>query len=297
LLVSSKLGVFVLAGVGIEYFVRALVRPPHWARRWSVRALTILAAIALLGDVATNTASAYRRSTKLMTTANAYWWRNYLSIAARVKALRDDRFARVLIWASEHDHRLMALPLHTGFGIYRNGYTPARQFRYAPQVVDEETLRALSVRWVVSERRPAIIGFRFVHRSGAFGLYEYTSWNPQRWTLHGAGLVEPIAFTDEHMALRLRGTTANTRITLHVARYPRWQATLNNTIVPIEPGHAPCQTPTHERDYLIEVPVRDGILRIDFVRQPVDRFAPWVTLATLCLIAGATFQRARSVRA
>ncbi len=182
-----------------------------------------------------------------------------------------EAFYRVAFLFHPHDHRLMASTLQNRTPILKIGYTPAHLSLLSPDQASEELFRAASVRWLLTDRTIEDARFELTQHWGTLQLYAFTPYRPERYTLHGAGFVEALTFEDERVALRVSGAAAGSRLVLHVADFPRWRARMNGQDVEIQ--RAPLWKGGEPLG--MSVPVRDGILTFDYVRQPLD----WAAMA------------------
>lgn len=185
-----------------------------------------------------------------------------------------EAFYRIATILHPHDHHLMSSTLTNRTPTLKIGYTPAHMFRWAPDQATDALFRVASVRWILSGQPVDARNVRLEQDWGPLRLYEYLDYRPERYTLDGDGLVEPLSFEDERAAFRLRGVEPGARFILHVSEYPRWEARINGEVVPIEGA------PLWEGGdrFLISVPARDGILTFDYVRRPLDWLAMTLSL-------------------
>jgi hypothetical protein len=165
-----------------------------------------------------------------------------------------------------HDHLSTAAPVFDRTPYYKIGYTPAQLFRNFPMSGEPELLQALSVRYVVSDQPLSGSDFELERVFGRLNLYRFTRYRAEPFTLSGPGQAELIRFEPELIELRLRHTTPESRIKVHVANYDRWEATAAGKSVPISPAPAyGVQDPV-----LMELPAIDGDLLIRYVRRLPD---------------------------
>ncbi len=163
----------------------------------------------------------------------------------------------------------MSAPIYNGLPYYKVGYTPAKLFGRITDSASPSLLRQLSVRYVVTVSEDALDpkNIPLVKRFGDIWVYELPSWQPERHSLLGEGSVEEIEFASERMVLRLEDIAPGSRLVLHVADHPRWEARIDGARVPIE--RAPSAGP-EARPILISVPARDGTLEIRWRARAVD---------------------------
>lgn len=258
-----------------------------WARGWRGAPLRGLVGAALLValslGLARDAAQASSDRDSLPMQDQSPTWpatQRWLDWSKTAWAARSD-FYRVALLLSPHDHRLMASTLVNHTPLLKMGYTPAHSFSLSPDRPSRGLFRAASVRWLLSDHVVQDEQAKLVEDWGAYKLYEFTGYRPERYTLEGPGYVEQLTFEDERAAFRLRGTSPDSRLLLHVADFPRWRALMNGQEVLITAA------PLWEGGYDLgmSVPVRDGILVFDYVRRPVDIMATALSVAGvgLCL--------------
>lgn len=183
--------------------------------------------------------------------------------------------------AERHDHVVSISPVFNHTFLYKVGYTPAQQFRSFPMSDEPDLLEALQVKYLVADHdygNPVFIPEQTIGKLRVYRFSRYRAFQP--FTLLGSGQVELVRLEPELIQLRLRGTSPGTRLKLHVAGFPRWQAKLNGREVAIEPATVYGM----EYPILMEVPVADGDLRFAYVRRAPDWLGLLVTLVTLLLV-------------
>ena len=171
-------------------------------------------------------------------------------------------WARRTAWYVAYGHHEYAnAPVHCGLAQVID--TPAETFALRPGGISEREVRALGVRWVVSDRpiegRETYLALR--RRVGALHAYEVTGAAPTRVTVLGRGTARIELFEDERIRVRTRGTGPRTRVAVHVSQHPDWVATMNGAPVRISGGHLGLP-----RADLIHVPVTDGVLELRYTR-------------------------------
>jgi hypothetical protein len=182
--------------------------------------------------------------------------------------------------ADRHDHIVAMAPLFDDTFFYEVGYTPAQQFRNFPMSDEPELLEALGVKYVVADHDysdPVYIRQQSFGQLRVYGFARYRAWQP--FTLVGAGHAELVSLQPERIQIRLSGTAPSTRLKLHVADYPRWQAKLDGRELPIDPATVYGM----EYPILMEVPVTDGDLTFRYVRRAADGFGLSTTLLSVLL--------------
>jgi hypothetical protein len=182
------------------------------------------------------------------------------------------------MWRGNHISTLTPVFNHTL--MYKAGYTPTQIYNRFPMTDEAVLFRALSVKYVMSSYPLTRSDLELERQFGAIFVYRHKQYNPEPFVLHGGGKAQLEEFSAERIVIRLRGTGAQSRIRVHVAKYPRWRASIDGKVVPIQ------TVPVfgHEYPMLMELDARDGKLVIEYVYLPAD----WVGLL-LTLAAGPLF--------
>lgn len=144
--------------------------------------------------------------------------------------------------------------------------SPAETFDVRPGGISEREVRAFGVRWVIGDR--PIEGrddyLRLVRRFGDLHVYEVEGADPaDRVTVLGPGRARIEHFEDELIRIRVEGAGEDTRLAVHVARHPRWEATIDGRSIPVAGGHLGLP-----RADLIHLPVTDGVVELRYRRGP-----------------------------
>ena len=176
-----------------------------------------------------------------------------------------DGFYRIAYVQPRNEHFMADAPVYNHTPAYKVGWTPATGFRHRPESDDPEVFRALSVRYVISRQTLAGSHLREVERFGRIGVYRLMDERSERYTLVGPGEAEVLQFDEERIRVRVTGATSRTRLTLHVADYADWRATLDST--PLEIRTVPIYSDRYPTFMQVDVP-RDGVVEIRFVRPP-----------------------------
>lgn len=179
------------------------------------------------------------------------------------------------MWRNEHLATLT--PVFDGSLMYKVGYTPVQIFEKVPMSDDLALLEALSVKYVVSSYPLRLPALQQEKRFGALRLYRFTNYRPDPFSVVGPGRGELLEFSPEQLRIRLSGTSSESRLKIHVASFPRWQASLDGEVLSIT------TVPVFGAEYpmLMEVPVRDGELVLRYVYRAVDWLGLCVTLAAM----------------
>ena len=223
------------------------------------------------GSLAEQMLATLGRAAQLPTHHSADWWGASRAVGQWLAQQPRLEFTRVATVTGQHDHRLLFAPIRSGLPQYKVGYSPAFLFRHAPTSGSPETLRALSVRYVVSNRDVPRPDMKELVRFEPLGIYELDGWNPRRWhVIAGEATVDELRFDERGMEFVVRTAEQGARIVLHVAPYVRWQAWLDGEELPLasvvpEDPHDPV---------FMSLPLRPGRLALRYVRRTLD----WVGL-------------------
>jgi hypothetical protein len=193
------------------------------------------------------------------------------------------------MWRNEHLANLA--PVFDGSLMYKVGYTPVQIFDKVPMTDDLALLEALSVKYVVSSDPLHLPALQQEKRFGALRLYRFLNYRPDPFSVLGPGRGELLEFSPEQLRIRLSGTSPESRLKIHVASFPRWEATLDGEVLPI------ATVPVFGAEYpiLMEVPARDGELVLRYVYRAVDWLGLCLTLAAVpAFAAGVWLGRRRA---
>lgn len=143
-------------------------------------------------------------------------------------------FFRVALMLSEHDHSFADLGTRIPFPLYKQGYTPANNYKYKMIGVSPEMLDALNIRYAISHRGLPRSRWEQAARFGGIRIYEYKNWKQQPFEIvEGSGDVSVVQFDAEEIVLRAESGSKG-RLRLNVSYFPRWKATRDGT--PVEIG-------------------------------------------------------------
>ncbi len=200
-------------------------------------------------------------------------------IASQLKAHARTRntFFRVAIDGHFHEHRTSAIVAATGLPYVKLSYMPAETFIHAthehpgdvPRSVGE--LQKLQAAYVVSLRPSRLPDLKLLSRSGELHLYEFRSYRPERHELVApSGEVAVTRFDNEFIRMSVTGLPdEGGLLRVHVAPFVRWEARVNGKVVPIWPWQ------TTPRLTLMEIPVKNGIITLTYVKRWPDRLG-WI---------------------
>jgi hypothetical protein len=196
---------------------------------------------------------------------------------AREQRQKEPGHYRVAYELDRDDHTSTLAPLYDHAPMYKIGDTPSQIFDGMPMTAGPEMLEALGVRYVVSRSRLDAPVFAHERSFGRLELHRFTGYRAEPFELVGPGKAELLELAPERLRVRLNGTRPSSRLRIHIAEYDRWQATVDGAQLPITtvPVHG-AQDPV-----LMEVPARDGELRLEYVDAAPDRWGLVLTLAAL----------------
>ena len=176
-------------------------------------------------------------------------------------------------------------PMLNGTPIYKIESTPSHHFIQVPCEFDPKLFESLMVKYVVSDSPLDGSLYTLEQTFGSLRVYRFNRFQKDPFTVIGRGNADLVTFLPELVEIRLSNTAPDTRLKLHVARYERWEAVQGRRILPI--STAPAYE--HEHPYLMEVPVRDGLLQFKYVSRPVDSISlsiSWLTVLFIGLALG-----------
>lgn len=184
-------------------------------------------------------------------------------LRSQVGEIGDDDIAPRTAWyVGFGHHEYNNAPIYCGLAQIIE--SPAETYASRPGGISERELRAFGARWVIGDR--PIEGrddyLQLVRRFGDLHVYELSRFSPQdRVTVLNQGRAHIELFSDELVRVRIEGAGSESRVVLHVARFPPWVATMNGQPVPIGGGHLGLP-----RADLNHVSVTDGVLELRYRR-------------------------------
>lgn len=294
----AKLFAFAFVGHAVASLA-LLSRQAHpVARRRSAAVVRMVLGLALLAAFA---APGFRRlyetqvKKELVAENQVPFWDNLQKFFRwmRVERKTSQGFYRVAYELPFYDHLSLIAPVFTDVPMYKVGTVPSQQFRSMPTSNEADLYRRLSVKWLLTVFTPPKDDFIYVRSFGDLHLYRFARYQEAPFTLSGAGTAELVHFEPERMVIRLRGTEPGSHLTVHVAGYDRWQATLDGVLLPIRPATALGA----EYPFLMELPARDGELVLRYVPLGADWLGGGASLAALALVGlGLGVKRQRLAR-
>ena len=144
----------------------------------------------------------------------------------RQRRREDPRFWRFALDRSLGNlHHHVDLVTQVEVPLYKEGHTPAVQFINRSERLNDATMRALNIRYVVGKSpRPARSTLKQVAAVGFWTVFEYSGWTPRIFEIsRGAAAVRLLRRSENEVALQL-GPGARGKLRLNVADFSRWRA-------------------------------------------------------------------------
>jgi hypothetical protein len=198
-------------------------------------------------------------------------------IAWTREALNPLEFGRIAHGFDFNDHDLTDLGIDVPYPFYKVWPTPTGHFKYDINDSSGEAFRAVNVRFALAKQaidRPDFTLEKIFNQK--LWLYRFRDWNPQPFQIDGTGQVELIRFDAEEIRLRA-DQTASGRLRLNVSYFPKWQATLDNAVIPIRP----VSLPGIANSGFMETELRPGEYRFRFRRSWTDYAGTGLSLVGL----------------
>jgi hypothetical protein len=163
---------------------------------------------------------------------------------------------------------------------YKLGGAPVALFKYRMIGRSERLLEALNVRYLVADHEYTSAGFRRIHSVGPYRVYELASYRADPFVIDGTGSVKVERFDREHIVLQA-SPDARGVLRLNVSYFPRWHATRNGRVVPIE------TQPLRGEAYtgFMAVPLAPGRYEFVFRASVLDHVATALGMLGLILAA------------
>jgi len=287
-LLVAKLFWFALAGRAVAELLGCCPRdddaPPRWASRaWRWAGATGLALVLVV--------PAYRHiydtqiEKEIVSESERAFWPDLVELWRFTAGLERPEVApfRIAYMLPRGDHLPTAAAVFDGLPIYKVGNTPTQIFDAWPTTHEHALFEALSVKYVVSSKALEHEAFTLVRRFGALWFYTFHPYRPDPFTVLGPGRAELLEFSPDRLRIGLSGTDATTRLKVHVANYPRWEATQDGKVLPIT------TVPALGAEYpiLMEFPVGDGEVALRYVARGVDWLGFVLTLAAVPMLLAA----------
>jgi hypothetical protein len=300
MLLVAKLFWFPLAAYAVVSLFRGESAETKPAARSPLRRLSAIALMATLGAplVTPVAVHVYRTQVKKDiehrgATSLAQDFQKFFEWSHRERQTNDEPYRIAYSLLDKHDHIVSISPVFNETFFYKVGYTSAQQFRSFPMSDEPDLLEALAVKYMVADHDYTDGAFVLEQTMGQLRVYRFSRYRARHpFTLTGSGQAELVKLEPERIHLRLQGTSPDTRLKLHVAGFPRWEAKLNGRAVPI----APATVYGMEYPILMEVPVADGDLVFRYVRRTPEWLGLSITLATLLVLVFVGTGRVKLIR-
>lgn len=285
MLVAAKLFWFALAGHGLAEALRRPRRALATARwqRWLAWSFALACSCALVAPGAREFYDTQIRKDFVGEKERRYWG-DFKAFAewSRGLAQTPGEFYRIAYHFPLNDHLSTLAPVFNGIPMYKVGSTPTQIFDKFPTSDEPELFEALGVKYVLSAYPLSRPDLDLERRFGELHWYRFNRFRPLPFTLLGEGSAELIEFEPERIRIRLSGISAGTRLKVHLASYDRWHATLDGEAIPIT------SVPVFGVEYpmLMELPVRDGELVIEYVYRTAEWLGLVLTLVSIAVFVG-----------
>jgi len=168
-----------------------------------------------------------------------------------------------------------------GYGLLPNLFVPAQNFAALARTEQREVMHRLGAsvlitRWPVSDPLLEPIAQHGVHT-----VYRFTEPPPSPVQVEGPGRAEVITWQDQKRVLRLSGMRPETRLTLAMSPYSKWQAHQGDRQVPLGVNYV-------QGVQLVSIQgVGDGELVIDYHDLKRETAAGWIgAFSFLLCLAG-----------
>jgi len=166
---------------------------------------------------------------------------------------------RIAVKSYKHDHLLVALPVYTGLGIFKLGFTPENNYRFKFDSTDPSVFKALNISHLLSAGPVRRTDMKEIQRFGRLYLYEFLGFEGSRVTVEGPGVARVLRDDPEAMDIELSQTGPSSSIIIHTARYALWTAEMNEKEVPIS-GATLGDSP----EIFMRLPAADGLLKLRY---------------------------------
>lgn len=223
------------------------------------------------------------------------FWRDLQLVWAHTAPLRaaSDEHYRIAYDLPMHDHLSTLAPVFDDTLMYKVGYTPTQLFVGFPMYADPRLFKQLSVKYVVSDHALPEPLYELERRFGELYFYRFTEFDPQPFSVIGAGQGELLEFAPERVRVRVSGTAPGSRLKLHVSYMDHWRARQNGERLRIVPATV---FDAHD-PFLMEVPVKDGEVVFEYVRCASDWLGLLLTLGAVPALFGVLRLRRRGLPA
>ena len=188
----------------------------------------------------------------------------------------DSRFFRIVHGFDQDEHALTDLGVELPYPFYKIYITPTGHFKYSLGSGSNAALRAVNVRFALSEHPlPARPDFRLLKTfEGKLWLYEFRDWNPVPFEITGEGSAKITRFHDEDIELRAESGSHGV-LRLNVTYFPKWHATRDGVPIPINS----VAVNGVENSAFMQVELVPGIYRFHYQKNASDYLG-----TVLCLL-------------
>ncbi len=259
--------------------------PPDRARWWRLLLPALAAAPLLVYGWQAGPFPWFAPAAPLDWSSDSELYTELQAAAEAVRALPEDEVGRIALFAPEHQHLLLLLPVWTGRPVFKVGFTPENNYRYKFSSRDPAVLRAIGITHALALGMKPGPEFETLQRFGRLGLYRFRRPNRRPFALQGPGRAELLAAERESMRFALHGTGPASRLIVYRGHYAAWQATIEGRPVPIQ-GAGVGDSPAG----FMSIPVRDGRLHLSWrvgAAEWLGNAATWLGLAICLLVAAA----------
>ena len=193
---------------------------------------------------------------------------------------KEKEYFRLGINMRDTRNMLHDLPESLHLPQYKFNGTPAANFIHKPTSSDPELLKALSVKYVISDTPLPAGSYDPVIRFGRLMVYRFREWSPKRYAvIDGAGEISVVRFEDEEIIIDAK-PDASGKLRVHVSYFPRWKATHNGSPIKID------QVGIRDIEgvSLMSVDLRPGTYRFVFRKSWIEYLAVLLFLGGIGLI-------------
>ncbi|NUN12522.1 MAG: hypothetical protein HUU55_02665 [Myxococcales bacterium] len=281
-LFMAKLPLFLLAGTALVIVWTQIRTKPNGDSHWKTLAPVFLASLCLAPLVAPMVETLRDSGESKVRFAEDEWdWPALVSFFEYAKTLNDGQPYRIA-YVDDHDlHTWGVVPPLNGHPMYKVGFMPVDTFSGRFSVWDPETFRKLGVRYAVTRRKSDNnhIGFQLIKTFAApkgppVLVFELNDFRFEPWEVVGSAAVELVEWEREQVVLNVSQVTPGDKVTLRVAYFPGWTATLNGQPLAVEPT---VYDPRMAVRLMTVSPSEDGLLRFEWNKSPVQRTTGWLS--------------------
>jgi len=183
---------------------------------------------------------------------------NLKQAAAFINRMDRRQIGRVAVKAYRHDHLMAMFPVLTGLPIFKSGFTPQNNTLYKVESEDPAVWRETGVTHALTEGPMNRPDFTELGRFGRLFLYRIENADPASARLEGPGELSVLEDRPERLVVELRGTSAESRLTIRRARYALWRARINGEPVEILPHNL------SDQPLMMEIAAREGRLELEY---------------------------------